>query len=253
MPSRRSGPVWGPWGLFLVALILIAGCAHAPQKKAAPMPHQPSLLDDAELSLLGQTPESEPLPVLKKTKAESLAILRLTAQPVAPADPALPALLARLKTTVLAEQGVGIAAPQVGISRRVILVQRLDQEPEKPFEACLNPEIIAMSPERELGWEGCLSVPAGFGQVERALHIRLRCQAPDGPWREVAASGYVARIFQHEIDHLNGVLFSDRMPEGVKLLPKAEYRAMREAEKIAKEKAAAEAAAAAAPQAPSPQ
>lgn len=245
MPKRKT-PTKSPLrGLtLLLALALLAACAHAPQKKEALMTsNAPARLDQAELALLAKTPDGEALPVLLQTNAESLAILRRSAQSVDWADPALPKLIERLKSTVLAEQGVGIAAPQVGLSRRVILVQRLDKEPEKPFELCLNPEILSFGPEKELGWEGCLSVPAGFGQVERSVAVTVRCQSFDGTTRNEAVSGYVARIFQHEIDHLNGILFIDRMAQGAVLLPKDEYRAMRLAEKAAKEKAAAEAAA----------
>lgn len=107
-------------------------------------------------------------------------------------------------------EGVGIAAPQVGILRRVIAVQRFDKAGE-PFEFYLNPEILSAGGAAEAGREGCLSVPEIYGTVTRPQRITLRYR--DISFNEVTETveGFTAVIFQHEIDHLDGILFTDRM------------------------------------------
>ena len=87
------------------------------------------------------------------------AFLRTKSLPVRPGDPVVAHLIARLLATVKAEGGVGIAAPQVGVNRRVVMVKRLDREPDKPVEAYLNPEITEFSEEKVVDWEGCLYIP----------------------------------------------------------------------------------------------
>jgi peptide deformylase len=196
----------------------------------------PDLLDDSERALLNSGEPNTPLPVVRNTSDGNVAFLRQKALPVKATDSAMPVLLTRMLATMTVEDGVGIAAPQVGISRRAIWVQRLDKTPEVPVEACLNPEIVWSSEDTETGWEGCLSVVEGFGMVTRPLSITVRCQDVDGALREESISGFTARIFLHEIDHLDGVLFFDRMEPPVKLMPKDEYRAMRKREKEAKER-----------------
>ena len=134
------------------------------------------------------------------------------------------------------EEGVGIAAPQVGVGRRVIIVQRLDKE-EEPFEVYLNPVILEYSEDHIVGWEGCLSVPAGFGQVDRPVSIVLAYDRADGQQERESVEGWTARIFQHEVDHLDGVLFVDRM-DSPQLIPEDEYREMRRLEREAQEQPA---------------
>ena len=110
--------------------------------------------------------------------------------------------------------GVGIAAPQVGILRRMIAVQRFDK-PGEPFECYVNPEIVGRSAALTAGREGCLSVPETSGTVLRADRIVLR-YLDETTLRPVTdtVEGFTAVIFQHEIDHLDGVLFIDRMQRG---------------------------------------
>ena len=120
-------------------------------------------------------------------------------------------LVGRMLATVLnpENEGVGIAAPQVGILRRIIAVQRFDKEGE-PFEIFVNPEIIRYSAERQSGEEGCLSLPDVSGCVSRAKQVTLRYL--DGRTfekREEVIDGFTAIIVQHEIDHLDGRLFTD--------------------------------------------
>lgn len=106
--------------------------------------------------------------------------------------------------------GVGIAAPQVGILRRMIAVQRFDK-PGEPFEIYLNPKIVEYSAETAPGREGCLSIPDRSGEVKRAQRITLRYRDEQFAERMERISGFTAVIFQHEIDHLDGILYTDRM------------------------------------------
>ena len=110
-------------------------------------------------------------------------------------------------------EGVGIAAPQVGISRQMVAVQRFDKEGE-PFEFFVNPEILEMGDEWAIGGEGCLSVPEVSGPVERAQSLVLRYRDVEFVEHTESIEGFTAVIFQHEIDHLNGELFIDKvLPE----------------------------------------
>lgn len=110
--------------------------------------------------------------------------------------------------------GVGIAAPQVGISACLIAVQRFDKEGE-PFEFYVNPEILYYSPERVSGPEGCLSVPSVRDSVERSARIVIRyTDELTNDLKEETVEGFTAVIFQHETDHLNGILFTDRKDSG---------------------------------------
>lgn len=107
-------------------------------------------------------------------------------------------------------EGVGIAAPQVGILRRVVVVQRLDKAAE-PFEVYVNPQITHYGEELSSGSEGCLSVPNRRGEVRRSQAITITYNHPTTfePCEE-HIEGFVAVIFQHEIDHLDGILYTDR-------------------------------------------
>ena len=105
-------------------------------------------------------------------------------------------------------EGVGIAAPQVGILRRLVAVQRFDKEGE-PFEFFINPKIVEFIGEKEAGGEGCLSVPEIRGDVERWQTIRLRYRDEQFVEHTERIEGFTAVIFQHELDHLDGKLFID--------------------------------------------
>ena len=147
-------------------------------------------------------------------RADSL-LLRSKSQPMnrgMVATEELATLCRRMLATVQnpENEGVGIAAPQVGILRRMVAVQRFDKEGE-PFEFFLNPEILAMPGEMKLGGEGCLSVPEIRGVVSRSQQIVLRYRDLDFVEHTDTVSGFTAVIFQHEIDHLDGVLYIDKM------------------------------------------
>ncbi|MHA3050137.1 peptide deformylase [Acinetobacter sp. ANC 4641] len=121
-----------------------------------------------------------------------------------------------MQATMLARNGVGIAAPQVYISKRVIIVAsrpnpRYPDAPDMPAVTMINPEIIEYSTETCWGEEGCLSVPEQRGQVERAYAVKVRYFTVQGKQVEQSYEGFPARIVQHEIDHLNGILFVERL------------------------------------------
>src|SRR5262249_55423239 len=112
--------------------------------------------------------------------------------------------------------GAGLAAPQIGqpVAAVVAEVRKTDVFPdraESPLLAMANPEIVEMSEEVEIGWEGCFSVPGLMGQVERSKHIRVRFTTPESKSEEEIYSGYLARVIQHEIDHLDAIEFVHRM------------------------------------------
>lgn len=130
-------------------------------------------------------------------------------------SPWLKELAAAMYATMLERNGVGIAAPQVYVSKRVIIVAsrpnlRYPDAPEMDALVMINPEILEKSELTILGEEGCLSVPNQRGQVARAETIKLRYFTLDGAVVEMTLSGFPARIVQHEVDHLDGVLFIDR-------------------------------------------
>ncbi|MBD81159.1 MAG: peptide deformylase [Crocinitomicaceae bacterium] len=108
--------------------------------------------------------------------------------------------------------GVGIAAPQVGLLRNIICVQRFDK-PNTPNEIYINPTIISCSDSTQLGPEGCLSIPNKKGEVKRAAQITLEYIDLDGKKHIEEIEGFTAVIFQHEIDHLRGILFTDHLQE----------------------------------------
>lgn len=108
--------------------------------------------------------------------------------------------------------GVGIAAPQVGINRKIIWVQRFDKE-GTPFELYFNIKILNYSEERKNGIEGCLSVDNYYGTVNRAAEIKIKYDTFAERHITETVKGYTAVIFQHEIDHLNGILYTDRIED----------------------------------------
>ena len=173
-------------------------------------------------------------------------VLRRKARPVTAFDKNLQTLIDDMIETMRAAPGVGLAAPQVNVPERVIVVEYAEEEPgagepaeENPPETpqpgfdklspaaqglgsgqrpkpkprlyvLVNPEIVKSSDETELGVEGCLSIPGLVGEVERNLMVQVKGLNRRGRPTKVKAEGWLARIFQHEVDHINGVLFTDR-------------------------------------------
>ncbi len=125
-------------------------------------------------------------------------------------------LITDMIDTMRATDGVGLAAPQIGVSLRV-LVMEVDNSPRYPgrtaipLSVLVNPEIMSHSEEISSGWEGCLSLPGLRGEVERFESIQLTACDQNGQQISLHASGFKARIIQHELDHLNGILYPDRI------------------------------------------
>jgi len=152
-----------------------------------------------------------PMRVMKSHIEADSIILASIALPVNPADENLRLLISSMYRTVTDSltRGVGIAAPQVGVSKRVMLVKRLDKLNE-PFEAYINPTIIQYTELKDLRSEGCLSIDNFRCEVERPYAILLTYLNIYGEYRIEMVEGFTARIFQHEIDHLDGLLFPER-------------------------------------------
>lgn len=113
-------------------------------------------------------------------------------------------LLDDMKETLIKADGVGLAAPQIGVLRRIFIINYNGQ-----YLECLNPEIVKQSGE-QMGDEACLSVKGKYGTVKRPYKVKLKAQDRYGNEYEVKATGFMARAFCHEFDHLNGVLYVDR-------------------------------------------
>lgn len=154
-------------------------------------------------------------------------VLRTKARPVARFDSALRSEIQRMGELMADALGVGLAATQVGVLHRV-LVYRVQQQ--APVAALINPEIEWAGRETETMEEGCLSLPRVLVDVERPIHVRVRALDEDGEPIVVEASGLEARVLQHEIDHLDGVLMLDRTSREER---KAAIRTLREVEQAA--------------------
>lgn len=140
-------------------------------------------------------------------------VLRRKAKPVEEFDQDLRLLVDDMIETMRDAPGVGLAAPQIGISKRVIVIEFGDDEDDtlpKQLYVMVNPEIVFESDEKIAGIEGCLSVPGLVGEVDRAQVVTVQGQNQFGKKIKIRAQGWLARIFQHEIDHINGVLYTDR-------------------------------------------
>jgi peptide deformylase len=143
-------------------------------------------------------------------------VLRKKARKITDFGPELQSLIDDMVETMREAPGVGLAAPQVGVPLQLIVVEYSEKAEEEEQEeppklyTIVNPEIIRFSDEMDLGTEGCLSIPGFVGDVDRPLEITLKGQNRRGKPLRLKADGWLARIFQHEVDHLNGVLFIDR-------------------------------------------
>ena len=131
--------------------------------------------------------------------------LHKVCRPVEKFDKRLHKLLDDMKDTLLDANGVGLAAPQVGILRRVVVVDTGEEMLE-----LVNPELLETSGEQE-GAEGCLSVPGKYGLVKRPMVAKVRAQDRDGNWFEAEGEELIARCFCHEIDHLDGIVYTEVM------------------------------------------
>ena len=136
-------------------------------------------------------------------------------------NPELDMLIEDMFDTMAAEDGAGLAAPQIGIGVRVVIFG-FENNPRYPDSAAvprtilINPQISALSNEVEDGWEGCLSVPGMRGVVSRFKHIRYKGFDAAGEVIDVEASGFHARVVQHECDHLDGIIYTQRITDPLK-------------------------------------
>ena len=158
-------------------------------------------------------------------------ILRTKARPVERFDGALREEIERMGRLMHESIGVGLAAPQAGVSHRLLVYRT---EPDSPVQALVNPAIEWSSREKEWGEEGCLSLPGVHVEVERPVHVLVRGLDADGAPLVVEASGFEARVIQHEVDHLDGVLILDRTTRDER---KRALRELREAERAREEAA----------------
>lgn len=160
---------------------------------------------------------------LRKIVEQGEECLTKVCRPVTAFNAHLHELLDDMRETLVNANGAGLAAPQVGVLRRVCLV--LDEESEEYIEL-INPEIVESSGE-QTGLEGCLSVPGKWGIVTRPNVVKVRAQDRDSNWFEVEGEGLTARAFCHEIEHLDGHLYTEHIDH---FLSDEELRAYLEAE-----------------------
>jgi peptide deformylase len=148
-------------------------------------------------------------------------ILRKKAKPVNKFDKDLQTLIDDMIETLREAPGVGLAAPQINLPMQLAVIEYAEGEddeerpedappPKKKLYIIINPEITKVSDEKVLGIEGCLSIPSLIGEVERHQSIEVKALNRHGNPVKIKAEGWLARIFQHEIDHLNGVLYTDK-------------------------------------------
>lgn len=135
--------------------------------------------------------------------------------------PELDALIEDMFDTMAAEEGVGLAAPQIGAGLRVVIFgfennSRYPDNDAVPKTILINPQITPLSDEKENGWEGCLSVPGMRGVVSRYTHIRYTGFDATGESIDVTATGFHARVVQHECDHIDGIIYTQRLSDSQK-------------------------------------
>jgi peptide deformylase len=177
-----------------------------------------------------ETPQLDPEVEARRAAAMSMIrrlgdpALKSSATPVDRFDETLQGQVSRMAGLMSDALGVGLAAPQLGISQR-LLVYRIG--PDAPVIALANPELEWTSEEAETLEEGCLSIPGVTVDVERPVHVRVRAMDEEGGERRVEASGLEARVIQHEMDHLDGVLILDRTTREQR---REAMRALRDAE-----------------------
>ena len=199
--------------LVLVTIFIAFGCSTAKEIASGNF-------SKSETEKILNADYNRPMRVYKITNTTDSILLRTKSGYIKP-DPnnvVLKQFVNRLYSTVRDSMslGVGIAAPQVGILKNIIWVQRFDKE-NFPFEVYLNPEIITYSEQKQTFREGCLSIPNRTDTLNnRAFRIQLKYDAMDGTSVEESIEGFTSVIFQHEIDHLNGILYLDHLEKDVR-------------------------------------
>jgi peptide deformylase len=158
------------------------------------------------------------------------SVLRQAAQPIDnPQDASVQALIDQMLEMMEQAGGVGIAAPQIEVSKQLVIIAsrptpRYPNALKMVPTPMLNPHLIAHSQETEKGWEGCLSVPGIRGLVPRYTSVTIAYLDRTGQPQEQTLNGFVARIFQHEYDHLQGIVFIDRVEQTTELMSEQEYQ-----------------------------
>ena len=142
---------------------------------------------------------------LRKILTDAESALHKTCKPVVNFDKKLHTLLDDMRDTLIESGGVGLAAPQVGILRRVVLVDTGEEILE-----LINPALVETDGE-QTGPEGCLSVPGKYGLVKRPYYAKVRAQDRNGDWYEAEGEELIARCFCHELDHLDGIIYTEIM------------------------------------------
>jgi len=161
------------------------------------------------------------LEILTVENPEHLRILRSKSRQVQAVSPKLVAFAEQMLDTMREANGVGLAAPQVGVLQRLFVVELPeDKENEQPQETYIlfNPKIVKGRGE-QIGYEGCLSIPGYIGEVARREQITVDGLDEKGQPVRLKVEGYLARVFQHEIDHLDGILYTDRLTDPSTLQP----------------------------------
>ena len=149
---------------------------------------------------------------LREIITEPDEVLRKKAHKVKVFDDNLRTLIDDMVETMRDAPGVGLAAPQIGVLEQIVVIEFGDEEDEEApakLYTVVNPEITRMYGDRVMGVEGCLSIPGIVGDVERSTSIVVKGQTRNGQNVKYKLNGWIARIFQHEVDHLTGVLFTD--------------------------------------------
>ncbi len=139
-------------------------------------------------------------------------VLKAVAQPITTIDDKLRKFMDDMLSTMYESRGVGLAAPQVGVSQRIIVIDpvREDGAAPQPMQM-INPEIIWRSEEPNVFEEGCLSLPDFYAEIERPASVRVKYTDPQNQGHELLAEGFLATVLQHEIDHINGILILDHL------------------------------------------
>jgi len=170
-----------------------------------------------------------PMPSIIKIAQLGAKVLRLQAQPITDVHSTETSeLIKQLQDTLAATEGVGIAAPQISISKQVIIVAsrptlRYPLAPEMEPTVMINPSFTALSETKEKDWEGCLSIPSIRARVPRYKKIQVKYLDQLGTAVDVILEDFVARVFQHEFDHLQGKVYLDRLESNDDIYSESEY------------------------------
>jgi peptide deformylase len=199
------------WFSVFILMLIVSSCAN--QRKLVLQKESGSNFTGREMALISSGENHQPMRVFLTTNQSDSLLLRSESTDVVadPNDKVLNILVERMYATVRdsISRGVGIAAPQVGILKNIIWVQRFDKAGE-PFEVYFNPAILQYSQKKQECREGCLSIPNRSDTLNaRSYAILIEYQKQDGQRHVEMVEDFTAVIFQHEIDHLNGVLYVD--------------------------------------------